>query len=77
MVWLDNDQPDAVISFLRRAGRDELVTVASLSNRKIKVQVELPGGFESLLADGVKRSTADVKMGFALEPCGYFVGKKP
>ena len=77
VVWLENDQPDAVISFLRRAGRDEIVTIASLSNRKIKVQVELPGGFEPLLDNGVKRSTADVKTSFALEPCGYFVGKRP
>ena len=77
VVWLDNNQPDAVLSFLRRAGRDEIVTVASLSNRKIKVQVELPGGCEPLLADGAQRNTAANKTSFALEPCGYFIGKKP
>jgi glycosidase len=76
VIWLDNDQPDAVLSFLRRAGSDEIVTVASLSNRKLKVQVELPGKFNALVSDGAKVSAADGKLALDLDACSYYVGKK-
>ncbi|MCX6898603.1 MAG: alpha-amylase family glycosyl hydrolase [Verrucomicrobia bacterium] len=76
VVWLDNDQPDAVLSFLRRAGNEEIVTIASLSNRKLKVQVELSGKFNPLVSDGAKPSVADGKFTLNLDACGYFIGKK-
>ncbi len=77
VVWLDNDQPDAVLSFLRRAGREEIVTVASLSNRKLTVHLELPPGLEPLLVDGAKLTAEADKAALELEPCGYFVARKP
>lgn len=77
VVWLDNDQPDAVLSFLRRAGSEEIVTVASLSNRKLKVQIELPGKFNPLISDGAKPGASAGKFTLDLDACGYFVGKKP
>ncbi|MCX7826048.1 MAG: alpha-amylase family glycosyl hydrolase, partial [Verrucomicrobiae bacterium] len=58
VIWLDNDQPDAVLSFLRRAGSEEIVTVASLSNRRLKVQVELPGKFGFAVDAGATRLLA-------------------
>ena len=76
VVWLDNDQPDAVLSFLCRAGNEEIVTVASLSNRKVKVQIELLGKFTPLVSDGAKPSAAAGKLTFELDACSYFVGKK-
>lgn len=76
MVWLDNDQPDAVVSFARRAESEEIVTVASLSNRKLKARVELPGKFNPLLTNGAKVSSSNDKLTLDLEACGYFVGKK-
>jgi glycosidase len=75
-AWLDNDQPDAVVSFTRRAGKDEIVTIASLSNRKVKVQVASSAKLESLLASGAKVDTAQGRAELNLEPFGYFVGKK-
>ena len=76
VVWLDNDQPDAVLSFLRRAGSEEIVTVASLSNRKLKVSVGVPGKFNALVSDGAKPGAAAGKLALELDACGYFVGKK-
>jgi glycosidase len=76
LVWLDNDQPDAVLSFLRRAGSEEIVTVASLSNRKLKVQIALPGKFNPLLSDGAKASQASGRLTLDLDACSYFIGKK-
>lgn len=75
VVWLDNDQPDGVLSFLRRAGSEEIVTVASLSNRKLKVQVELPGKFNLLVSDGAKLNASAGKLALDFEACSYFVGK--
>ena len=77
VVWLDNDQPDAVLSFLRRAGSEEIMTVANFSNRKLKAQVALPGKFTPLLFGGAKTASAAGKLVFDLESFGYFVGKKP
>jgi glycosidase len=77
VVWLDNDQPDSVVSFLRRAGSEEIVTVANLSNHKLKTQVALPGKFGPLLSDGAKTVPTAGKLALDLEAFGYFVGKKP
>jgi len=76
VVWLDNDQPDAVLSFLRRAGNEEIVTVVSLPNRKLKVQVEFPGKFNPLISDGAKPGASAGKLALDLDACSYFVGKK-
>ena len=77
VVWLDNDQPDTVVSFVRRAGSEEIVTVASLSNRRLKVQIELPGKFKPLVSDGAKPSASAGKLTFDLEAFAYLVGKRP
>ena len=75
VVWLDNDQPDTVLSFLRRAGSEETVTVASLSNRKVRVQIDLPGRFNLVISNGAKHSIVSGKQVFELDACGYFFGK--
>jgi cyclomaltodextrinase len=79
VVWLDNDQPDAIVSFLRRAGDERIVSIASLSNRRVKVQIELPDGraasFAALLQDGAAVSPADGDLSLNLDGYGYFVGK--
>ena len=76
LVWLDNDQPDAVISFSRRLGSEEIITIASLSNRRLKVQIELPGKFSPLVSNGAKVSSAAGKLAIEVDACGYFVGKR-
>ena len=76
VTWLDNDHPDSVISFVRRAGSDEIVTVANLSNRKLKAQVELPGKYNVLISDGAKPGATGGKLVMDLNAGGYFVGKK-
>lgn len=82
VLWLDNDQPDAVVSFVRRAGAEEIVTVASLSNRKTRVRVVLPDGnaaaYQPLLSDEAKpnATVAGGRLAVDLGACGYFVGKR-
>ena len=79
-VWLDNDRPDWVLSFCRRAGSDEIVSVVNLSNRSVKVQVGLPAGqagsYLPLLADKAGAKSAGGKLVLDLQGFGYFVGKR-
>jgi len=67
VVWLDTDQPDSVLAFRR----NEIVTVASLSNRKLKVKVELPSKCSLLMTNGVKVAGGTLDM----DAFGYLVGK--
>jgi glycosidase len=80
VVWLDHDQPDAVVVFLRRAGTDEILSAANLSNRAVEVHVGLPAGaavsYRPLLSSGAKAVAADGKLRLALEGFGYLVGQK-
>lgn len=80
VVWLDNDQPDAVVSFLRRTPDEEILSVANLSNRSVEVQLALPGrtlaSYKTLIADGAKIGTAKSGATLSLEGFSYLVGKR-
>ncbi len=77
VVWLDNDQTEAVLSFARRTGGAEVVTIASLSNRKVKVRVKLPARLTPLLSSGATLAPVGEPRELTLEPCGYFIGRAP
>jgi glycosidase len=80
VLWLDNDQPDAVVSFARIIGAARLVTVVNLSNRALKVQVARPAGaapvFQMLLADGATNNATSDKLTFDLTSFGYYMAKQ-
>ncbi len=42
LVWVNNSNPDGVVSFIRRKGAEEILVVINLSNRISKVQVDVP-----------------------------------
>jgi cyclomaltodextrinase / maltogenic alpha-amylase / neopullulanase len=78
MVWLDNDHPNVVVSFLRRLGNEQIVCVVNLSNRKIeKMQIELPAAASAssrvLLNDRASVSTNGEKLSVDLGSFGYCV----
>ena len=74
LTWLDNDQPEAVLSYLRSLGSEQILTVVNLTRKPMKVTVkEWEGTFKPLLAEGAQ---GDVQGAFALESHGYVVGKK-
>ena len=81
VVWLDNDAPEAILSFLRQTDAEEILTVVNLTGQEIHVQVALPQegtpGFDALLANGVAQEIAkDAKIVFQLDGNAYFVGKR-
>jgi glycosidase len=42
LIWVNNTQPDSVLSFLRKRGNDEILVILNLSNRKTAVTIDLP-----------------------------------
>lgn len=42
VVWVNNSEPDSVLSFLRKSGDSEVVVVVNLSNRAVSVTLDLP-----------------------------------
>lgn len=42
VIWLEHDQPDAMLAFLRRMGDEEILVAINLSNRPVKAQLKLP-----------------------------------
>lgn len=42
VVWIDNTEPDSILSFLRKKGSSEILVILNLSNRDVHVTVDLP-----------------------------------
>lgn len=56
LVWVDNSEPDCILSFLRRTRDEEILVILNLSNRQTHVTVDLPvmdySSVENLLSEG-------------------------
>ena len=80
VIWLDNDQPDSVLSFLRRTSGEEILSVLNLSNRATKVRITLPEStqwsYNTLIADGAKVESDGSAPMLNLEGFGYLVAKR-
>jgi glycosidase len=81
VVWINNTEPDSVLSFLRKKGNSEILVIFNLSNRDVHVTIDLPVmdyyKVQNLLTPGETwfqlysgRVSAD------LGAFGYVVGKK-
>ena len=42
LIWINNTQPESVLSFLRKKGHDEILVILNLSNRDTHVTIDLP-----------------------------------
>ena len=77
-VWLDNDRPEAVVSFLRTAEEQTVLTVVNATDEPLAVAVKTECGnidlWDELLASGVAwRRLPDGTARFDLLPYGYAV----
>lgn len=56
LVWINNTQPDSVLSFLRKDANEEILVILNLSNRDTHVTIDLPVmdyySVQNLLSDG-------------------------
>jgi glycosidase len=42
LIWINNTEPDSVLSFLRNKDADEILVILNLSNRNVHVTIDLP-----------------------------------
>jgi len=74
LAWLDNDAPEAVLSFARKQGDGQVLAVINLTDKPVKVSVKGAGeAYTPLLSKGTK---GDARNGLELEGNAYFVGKQ-
>lgn len=81
VIWIDNTEPDSVLSFLRKLGNEEILVMVNLSNRDVHVTVDLPvmdyWAVENLLSPGKTWfSLYSGRVSADLGAFGYAVGKK-
>jgi glycosidase len=80
LVWLDNDRPEAVLSFARRTSEEEVISVLNLSERQVTVGIAMPElelrSVAILLSDQAEVVKDENVCTLRLESFGYFVGKR-
>jgi glycosidase len=80
VVWLDNDQPDAILSLLRRTSDEEVLSVVNLSDCEKKVRInaaELAAwSADTLIAEGVQVQPDSRGLLLQLDGFGYVVAKR-
>lgn len=81
VVWIENTQPESVLSFLRRLGDQEILVILNLSNRNVHVTVDLPVmdyfKVQNLLSPEMTWfSLYSGRVSADLPAYGYVVGKK-
>ncbi len=42
LLWINNTEPDSILSFVRKRGNEEVLVILNLSNRKVNVTLDLP-----------------------------------
>lgn len=79
VVWLENDQPDAIASFLRSTPEETVLSVLNLSEHSVAVRLKMPESVEhswdTLISDGVRFEANGRKTVLNLEGFGYAVAK--
>jgi cyclomaltodextrinase len=80
LIWLDNDQPNSVLSFLRRDADEDILSVVNLSERATPVRITFPEptrrSCSTLLAEGALAESSDGGLLLNLEGFGYLVAKR-
>jgi len=80
VTWLENSAPDDVVTFVRTTEDEQILTVINMKEKDVTVEVEMSSPnvqHQELLARGVKAiSDKGNKKEFALQGCGFFVGKR-
>jgi len=75
--WLDNDQPEKVLSFIRTYAGRSILAVVSLADHPVQVSLSLPepvSVLKPLLTEHVVLRAQDGKWSAATDPFGFFVG---
>jgi glycosidase len=81
LVWINNSEPDSVLTFLRRKGDDEIFVAVNLSNRKHDVVTDLAASeylmFQDLFTGTqLSSSLAAGKLTTTLSAYDFLIGKR-
>lgn len=81
VIWINNTEPDSVLSFLRKLGNEEILVMINLSNRDVHVTIDLPVmdyyAVQNLLSPGKTWfSLYSGRVSADLGAFEYIVGKK-
>ena len=56
LIWINNSEPESILSFIRRKGDEEILVILNCSNRNTHVTIDLPvmdySSIENLLSGG-------------------------
>lgn len=79
VLWLDNDQPEAVLSFLRQTDGHRIISVLNLSDHATRVCITLPENcrtsFVPLVSRGATTQPAKDGATLNMDAFGYMVGQ--
>jgi hypothetical protein len=81
LTWVGNNNPDAIVSFVRKRGEDEVLVLVNLTNRPANVQVDVPapnyaGARDLLKNQPLPASLAAEKYSCRLGAFDYMVAKR-
>jgi len=81
LIWIDNSEPDSVLTFLRKKGDEEIFVAVNLSNRKHDVRADLPAAERLIFDDlfkGVRGSFQLTygKLATSLGGYGFLIAKR-
>lgn len=80
IVWLDNDAPGAVLSYLRSFDSEQILSVVNLADRPVKVRISLPlkspSTYRPLLSYSARGGEHGNGMAFELGGHGFYIGKR-
>jgi len=79
VIWLDNNHPESVLSYLRKVGEEQILTIVNLSNYPVSLKIDSSeyikkNIFKTLLEKGVM--SGSIKNGFVLNAYGFWVAKQ-
>jgi cyclomaltodextrinase / maltogenic alpha-amylase / neopullulanase len=78
MTWLENDQPEAVLAYLRKFDEEEILTVINLADQTMRTRIQglqnlTSSSFQSVLSENITGNPQD---GFEIQDYGFWIGKR-
>ncbi len=74
--WIENNEPNTVVSYLREHNGEKILTVVNLSAKQVSLNKLLgikTGSYKPLIEENIK---GDIIKGFVIQPYGFWVGKE-
>ena len=75
--WLQSNQPESTLSYVRSTATEEILTVLNFSNRPVQLVLPHESIFDQiLLCEGAKMQRAGEELAIDVQAEGYIVAKR-